>query len=434
MRRRVVVTGIGCVTPLGTDVETLWRRLRNSESGVGRTTLFDASNFPTQISAEVHGWDLSAVGEDREKWKHQGRHTHFAIGAARQAMSSAGLAVGSGGLADAQLDPARFGVYLGSGEGQQDFGRFTQMMVSALAGDQLDLAAFTRKGLEILHPLAELEQEPNMPAGHLAGLFGAQGPNVNCLTACAASSQAIGEATEMIRWGDADVMLSGGTHSMIHPFGVTGFNLLTALSVHNHEPTKASRPFDLNRDGFVLGEGAAMLVLEELEHAKARGAQILGEIVGYGSTADAFRITDTHPEGRGAASCLRMAIKDAGANLDDIDYINAHGTSTEVNDKVESLAIKKVFGEQAYQVPVSSTKSMMGHLIAAAGATELIVCLMAIRDNVLPPTINYETPDPECDLDYVPNTAREARCDMAASNSFGFGGQNVTLIVSRFNG
>jgi 3-oxoacyl-[acyl-carrier-protein] synthase II len=433
MRRRVVVTGIGCVTPLGTDVETLWRRLRNSESGVGRTTLFDASNFPTQISAEVHGWDLSAVGEDQAKWKHQGRHTHFAIGAARQAMGSAGLAAGAAGLADAKLDPARFGVYLGSGEGQQDFGRFTQMMVSALHGDQLDIAAFTRKGLEILQPLAELEQEPNMPAGHLAGLFGAQGPNVNCLTACAASSQAIGEATEMIRWGDADVMLSGGTHSMIHPFGVTGFNLLTALSMHNDEPTKASRPFDLNRDGFVLGEGAAMLVLEELEHAKARDAQILGEIVGYGSTADAFRITDTHPEGRGAASCLRMALKDAGANLDDIDYINAHGTSTEVNDKVESLAIKKVFGEHAYKVPVSSTKSMMGHLIAAAGATELIVCLMAIRDNVLPPTINYETPDPECDLDYVPNTAREARCDMAASNSFGFGGQNVTLVVSRFS-
>jgi 3-oxoacyl-[acyl-carrier-protein] synthase II len=427
MRRRVVVTGIGCVTPLGTDVETLWRRLRNSESGVGRTTLFDASNFPTQISAEVRDWDLSAVGEDPEKWKHQGRHTRFAVGAARQAVAGAGLA-------DARLDPARFGVYLGSGEGQQDFGRFTQMMVSALHGDQLDITAFTRKGFEILHPIAELEQEPNMPAGHLASLFGAQGPNVNCLTACAASSQAIGEATEMIRWGDADVMLSGGTHSMIHPFGVTGFNLLTALSTHNDEPTKASRPFDMNRDGFVLGEGAAMLVLEELEHAKARGAQILGEIVGYGSTADAFRITDTHPEGRGATSCLRMALDDAGKNPEDIDYINAHGTSTEVNDKVESLAIKRVFGEQAFKVPVSSTKSMMGHLIAAAGATELIVCLLAIRDNVLPPTINYETPDPECDLDYIPNTAREARCDLAASNSFGFGGQNVTLIASRFHG
>ena len=229
-------------------------------------------------------------------------------------------------------------------------------------------------------------------------MFNAQGPNFNCLTACAASSQAIGEATEIIRRGDADVMLSGGTHSMIHPFGVTGFNLLTALSTRNDEPTKASRPFDKDRDGFVLGEGAAMVVLEELEHAKARGAKIYGELLGYGSTADAFRITDTHPEGRGAASCIRLALDDAQLNPDDIDYINAHGTSTDVNDKVETLAIKTVFGPQAYKIPVSSTKSMMGHLIAAAGATELIVCLMAIRDDVLPPTINYETPDPECDL------------------------------------
>jgi 3-oxoacyl-[acyl-carrier-protein] synthase II len=221
---------------------------------------------------------------------------------------------------------------------------------------------------------------------------------------------------------------------MIHPFGVTGFNLLTALSTHNDEPTRASRPFDKERDGFVLGEGAAMLILEELEHAKARRAQIYGELAGFGSTADAFRITDTHPEGRGAVSCLKMALADAGANPADVHYINAHGTSTDVNDRVETLAIKKVFGEQAYRTPVSSTKSMMGHLIAAAGATELIVCLMAIRDNVLPPTMNYETPDPDCDLDYIPNAAREAKCDTAVSNSFGFGGQNITLVVSRFRG
>jgi 3-oxoacyl-[acyl-carrier-protein] synthase II len=221
---------------------------------------------------------------------------------------------------------------------------------------------------------------------------------------------------------------------MIHPFGVTGFSLLTALSTRNDEPTKASRPFDLNRDGFVLGEGAAMVILEELEHAKKRGAKIYGEVTGYGSTADAFRITDTHPEGRGAASCMRMAIEDAGRNLDDIRYINAHGTSTQVNDKVETLAIKTVFGDKAPNVPISSTKSMMGHLIAAAGATELIVCLMSIRDNVLPPTTNYETPDPECDLDYIPNQAREAQCDHAMSNSFGFGGQNIALVASRFTG
>jgi 3-oxoacyl-[acyl-carrier-protein] synthase II len=427
MRRRVVITGMGCVTPLGNDVATMWRRLVNAESGIGPTTLFDASNFPTRISAEVRDWDVSAVGEDPEKWRHRGRHTRFAMGAAKQAVADAGLA-------DARIDPTRFGVYLGSGEGQQNFDHFTQMMVAALDGEQLDIVKFTRKGIEILDPLSELEQDPNMPAGHLAALFNAQGPNVNCLTACAASSQAVGEATEMIRRGDADIMLSGGTHSMIHPFGVTGFNLLTALSTHNDEPTKASRPFDLHRDGFVLGEGAAMLVLEDLDHAKARGAPIHGELIGFGSTADAFRITDTHPEGRGAASCLRMALADAGKGPDDIHYINAHGTSTDVNDRVETLAIKRVFGQRAYQTPVSSTKSMMGHLIAAAGATELIVCLMAIRDNVLPPTTNYETPDPECDLDYIPNQAREARCDVAVSNSFGFGGQNITLVASRFHG
>ncbi len=258
MRRRVVVTGIGCVTPLGTDIDTLWHRLRHGESGIGRTTLFDASNFPTKISAEVRNWDVSAVGEDPERWKYQGRHTHFAVGAAKQAVTASGLL-------DADLDPSRFGVYLGSGEGQQDFDRFTRMMLSAIEGESLDISKFTETGLEILNPLTELEQEPNMPAGHLASLFEAHGPNCNCLTACAASSQAVGEAVEIIRRGEADAMLSGGTHSMIHPFGVTGFNLLTALSTHNDAPTKASRPFDMNRDGFVLGEGAGMLVLEELE-------------------------------------------------------------------------------------------------------------------------------------------------------------------------
>jgi 3-oxoacyl-[acyl-carrier-protein] synthase II len=284
----------------------------------------------------------------------------------------------------------------------------------------------------MLNPLLELEQEPNMPVGHLASMFDAQGPNANCLTACAASSQAIGEATEIIRRGEADVMLSGGTHSMIHPFGVTGFNLLTALSTNNENPTGASRPFDRLRDGFVLGEGAAMVILEELERAKKRGATIFGEILGYGSTADAFRITDIHPEGRGAIGCMRMAIKDAKINPEQIQYVNAHGTSTAVNDRVETRACREVFGEHAPKVPISSTKSMMGHLIAAAGVTEMIVCLQAIRHNLLPPTINYENPDPDCDLDYVPNVAREARCDYALNNSFGFGGQNISLVVGRF--
>ena len=427
-RRRVVITGMGCVTPLGVRVEQLWKNLVAGASGVGYTTIFDASRFPTKISAEVRDWDIRDEGRTEPTWSRVGRHTRFAAGAALQAMADAGL---SGGL---PADPTRLGVYLGSGEGNQDFMAFMRMMTSSLDGETLDVARFTKAGLETLQPLSEVEQDPNMPAAHVAALFDAQGPNLNCLTACAASSQAIGEAAELVRRGEVDVMLSGGTHSMIHPFGITGFNLLTALSTRNDEPRRASRPFDNDRDGFVIGEGSAMVVLEELEHARRRGARIHGELLGYGSTADAYRITDTHPEGRGAATCIGLALEDAGLGPADIDYVNAHGTSTSVNDRVETLAIKKVFGERAYKTPVSSTKSMMGHLIAAAGATELIVCLMAIRDNIVPPTINYETPDPDCDLDYVPNKAREATCDVALSNSFGFGGQNISLIVGRHRG
>jgi 3-oxoacyl-[acyl-carrier-protein] synthase II len=413
---------MGCVTPLGTTVPELWAHLKEGRSGVDYTTLFDASNFPTRISAEVRNWSIAASGEDPATWEKRGRHTRFAIGAARQAMDDAGVA--------GTVEPDRFGVYLGAGEGQQDFYNFSHMMVAALKDGQLDLGTFIREGLERLDSQLELEQEPNMPAAYLATRFGAEGPNFNCLTACAASSQAVGEATEIIRRGEADVMLSGGAHSMIHPFGVTGFNLLTALSERNDEPQKASRPFDLNRDGFILGEGAAIVVLEDYERAKKRGAPIYGEILGYGTTADAFRITDTHPEGRGAITCMKMALRDAGKKPDEIDYINAHGTSTQVNDRVETLAIKEALGaDVAYKVPVSSTKSMTGHLIAAAGATELIICLMAMRDNVVPPTINYETPDPKCDLDYVPNTAREKKVRTILTNSFGFGGQNIALIA-----
>lgn len=424
MRRRVVVTGMGCVTPLGTTVAELWDNLKAGRSGVDYTTLFDASNFPTRIAAEVRNWSLADVGEDPALWEKRGRHTKFAIGAAKQAMDDSGVA--------GTVDPDRFGVYLGAGEGQQDFHNFSHMMVAAIKNGSLDLGVFIQEGLRRLDPQLELEQEPNMPAAYVATRFGAEGPNFNCLTACAASSQAIGEATEIIRRGDADVMISGGAHSMIHPFGVTGFNLLTALSEHNEEPQRASRPFDLQRDGFVLGEGAAMIVLEEYERARKRGAPIYGEILGYGTTADAFRITDTHPEGRGAISCMRMALRDAQKNPEEIDYINAHGTSTQVNDRVETIAIKQALGaDVAYKVPVSSTKSMMGHLIAAAGATELIICLLAMRDGVLPPTINYETPDPECDLDYVPNVAREKKVRTILTNSFGFGGQNITLVAGK---
>lgn len=421
-RRRVVITGIGSINPLGHDVETVWEALKESRSAVGMTSVFDASRFPTKISAEVRDWDISSIGEDAETWQFRARHTRFAAGAAKQAVEASGVL-------ESDIDPIRFGVYLGSGEGNQDFTSFTQMITRSLTDDGLDVAKFIEAGLETLSPMAELEQEPNMPAGYMASMFNAQGPNYNCLTACAASSQAIGEATEMIRRGDVDVMLSGGTHSMIHPFGVTGFNLLTALSTRNDEPERASRPFDRLRDGFVLGEGAAMVILEDYDRAKKRGAHIYGEVLGYGSTADAYRITDIHPEGRGAIACMNMALADAGIEPAQVDYVNAHGTSTTVNDKVETLACKGVFGEKV--PPVSSTKSMMGHLIAAAGVTELIVCLMAMRDNVLPPTINYENPDPLCDLDYIPNEAREANCSIALNNSFGFGGQNITLVVGK---
>lgn len=427
LRRRVVVTGMGCVTPIGNDVQSTWQALKEGKSGIDYITHFDASGFPTKFASEVKNYNLGDYIEHPERFQYAGRNIRFAIGAAVQAMRSSGLE-------DGKMDPTRFGVYLGAGEGQQDFFLFMRLIANAQKNGEFDMERFTREGLEQLNPNEEREQEPNMPAGHLAGLFNAQGPNLNCLTACAASSQAIGEATEIIRQGEADIMMSGGAHSMIHPFGVTGFNLLTALSTRNDDPQSASRPFDKDRDGFVLGEGAGILILEELEHAQKRGANILGEIIGYGSTADAYRITDIHPEGRGGTAAIQMALKDAGLNTDDIDYVNAHGTSTNVNDKVETLAIKQALGQDAYQTPVSSTKSMMGHLIAAAGSAEAIVCLLTMQDDLLPPTINYTTPDPNCDLDYVPNTAREKKVDKALSNSFGFGGQNISLILSRFNG
>lgn len=426
MKRRVVVTGVGCITPVGNTVPEMWNSLQECGSGIGPITLFDASNFPTKFASQVKNFSLGDYVANPDNYKYCGRNIHFAIGAATQAVNDSGLE-------EREIDPTRFGVYLGAGEGQQDFGVFMSMIAdSKLENGDFDLEKFTRLSLERLVGQQELEQEPNMTAGHLAALFNAQGPNLNCLTACAASSQALGEATELIRRGDADIMLSGGAHSMIHPFGVTGFNLLTALSTRNSDPQRASRPFDKDRDGFVLGEGAGILVLEELEHAKKRRARIYGEVIGYGSSADAFRITDIHPEGRGAAACIKMAMNDAKVNPEDIDYINAHGTSTDVNDRTETMAIKRALGDRAYKTPVSSTKSMMGHLIAAAGAVEAITCLLAIKDDVLPPTINYETPDPDCDLDYIPNEARPDKARIALSNSFGFGGQNVTLILSEF--
>jgi 3-oxoacyl-[acyl-carrier-protein] synthase II len=428
MRRRVVITGMGVITPLGHNVRENIEAQLKGKNGVGPISAFHAARFPTKFAAQVKNFELSRFIADCRRWAHSGVNSQFAAVAAQEALQHAGL------LNDNRVDRDRFGVYLGSGEGIQDFHNLLSWIYQSYRREtrQIDAPTFERGTLSAFHPERESEQELHTTPAHLAAHFDLRGPNYNCLTACAASSQAVGEATELIRHGDADVMLVGGAHSMIHPFGVTGFNLLTALSTRNDAPEKASRPFDLHRDGFVLGEGAGMLILEDLEYARRRGADILAEVTGYGSTADAFRVTDSHPDGRGAIACMEEALKDSGLNRSDIGYINAHGTSTKVNDSVETLAIKNVFGEQAYRIPVSSTKSMMGHLIAAAGAVELITCVEALRRGALPPTINYETPDPECDLDYIPGAAREKRIQHALSNSFGFGGQNITLIVSRF--
>jgi 3-oxoacyl-[acyl-carrier-protein] synthase II len=425
---RVVITGMGWVTPMGQDVEGVWRRLLAGESGISRTTLFAADTFPTQISAEVKSFDFAATaGVDLAAHAGAGRNTQFALAACADAWRMAGLDT-------ATVDPDRVGIYLAGGEGELDFRAFTAAALGAwdAATGKVDTVKWAAVAAERMSGVRELEQEPNMPLSHLALLTGARGPALNCLTACAASTQAIGEATAILRRGDADVMIGGGTHSMIHPFGVTGFNRLTALSTANDVPAAASRPFDNNRAGFVLGEGAGIVVLETLEHAVARGATILAEVAGYGSTADAYRITDQAPDGSGAIGAMRAALANAGMEPADIGYINAHGTGTKENDGNETNAIRQVFGVKGTSCPVSSIKSMMGHLIAAAGAVELIACVLAVRDGMLPPTMNLTAADPDCDLDYVPNAARAAKVSAVLSNSFGFGGQNDSIIVRRY--
>ena len=432
---RIVITGMGWITPLGHDLETVWAALLAGKSGVQATQHFDASTFPTNFSAPVQDYDHNDYVNHPELHEGVGLNTSFALGAAAQAWKQAGL----DGY-DA-LDRTRLGIYLGSGEGSLDFENYFAANLAGWDADKrgIDGAAWADKALTCLKARTEIEQEPNMPLTHLAMEFDAQGPAYNCLTACAASTQAIGEATEILKRSDADVMITGGAHTMIHPLGVTGFNRLTALSNQNDDPLRASRPFSADRDGFVMGEGAGIVILETLEHALARGATPLAEIAGYGSTADAYRITDIHPEGRGAAQAMQQALDMAKVTIDDIDYISAHGTGTKENDSIETKAIKRAFadGDDISNVPpTSSIKSMMGHLIAAAGVCEAIVCALAIRDSKLPPTINYTTPDPACDLDYIPNKSRDVAAaggsvDVCLSNSFGFGGQNNTLVVKR---
>ena len=440
MTRRVVITGMGLVTPLGIEVEQVWQRLLAGESGVTPITLFDASTFPSKFAAEVPSFDYLEGMPKSLRTAHEGagRNSQFILAAALPAWRQARLPLppdsaipGNGNLPSAE----RIGIYLGAGEGPLDFDNFIAPTVEAwnADADDMDWEKWARVAFARMQPKAELEQEPNMPGAHLAQLFKLRGPCISCLTACAASTQAIGEATDLIRHNDADIIVSGGTHSMINPLGVTGFNRLTALSTRNDSCITASRPFDRDRDGFVLAEGAGVIILEDLETARRRGAKILAEIIGYGSTADAFRVTDQHEDGRGGIAAVRQAISDAQLSIEDIDYISAHGTGTAENDSIETHVIKTVFGRRAYEIPVSSVKSMLGHLIAAAGVVELITCVLAIRDGQIPPTTNFTTPDNDLDLDYVPNEARRKPVNVAMSNSFGFGGQNNTIIVRKYS-
>jgi len=431
--KRVVITGMGIVCPLGHDIESLWREILAGGSGVAQTTVFDASTFPTTFSAEVKDYDLADHLKRIDLHKDSSRGSAFVLGATVQACRQAGIEVETTEAGDG-IDRERMGIYLGAGEGSVDTPAFFGAIAEAWDADknEMDWGRWAEVAFDRLDPTRELEQEPNMSAAHVAVLTGARGPTRSCLTACAASTQAVGEATMIIRRGDADVMVAGGAHSMIHPLGLTGFNRLTALSTRNETPQIASRPFSASRDGFILGEGGAILILESLSSAKKREVKILAEIIGYGASADAFRVTDMHEEGRGAIQAITAALADARITYKDIDYISAHGTSTTENDSIETKAIKAVFRERAKNVPISSVKSMLGHLIGAAGAAELITCVLAIRDNILPPTTNLNDPDPELDLDYVPNEPRKAEVNIAMNESFGFGGQNNVVIIKRW--
>lgn len=410
-RRRVVITGLGCITPLGLDVNTTWRNILAGKSGVGPITHFDASNFKTKIAAEVKGFDGVALFGSREV-RRMDRFCQFALAAARQAVQDAGLIIN-----DENRD--RIGALVGSG-----IGGLTTLF------DQINI--YFDRGPSRVSPFVINMMIPDSAGGAIAIDLGIHGPNYAITAACATGAYAIGEAVEIIRRGSADVMLAGGSESVIVPITLAGLNVMTAISTRNEEPEQASRPFDADRDGFVMGEGVAVLVVEALDYAQARGVRPLAEVTGFGATNDAFHITAPPEKGEGAAACMTLALKDAGLKTTDIGYINAHGTSTWLNDKSETAAIKAVFGEQAYNVPISSTKSMIGHLLGAAGAVEAVMCVKALQDNWLPPTINYEIPDPECDLDYIPNTARQVNIRHVMTNSFGFGGHNAVLIISKF--
>ena len=411
MRKRVVITGMGCISPVGNDVSTMWNNITAGKSGAGFITNYDSTEYKVKIGAEVKDFDGAAL-YGRKEARRMDRFTQFALAAAEQAKQDAGLEINDG-------NRDRIGVIVGSGIG--GLGTLTEQMIITL-----------ERGPGRVSPFTVPMMIPDSAASTIAIRFGARGPNMAVSTACASGTNAIGEATEVIRRDQADVMITGGSEATVHQLAMAALSVMTALSTRNDEPQRASRPFDLDRDGFVMGEGSAVIVLEELEYAKARGARILAELTGYGTNNDAYHITAPAEDGSGASLCMQIALNDAGVNTTDIDYINAHGTSTFLNDLSETAAIKTVFGERAYNIPVSSIKSMTGHMLGASGGLEAVVCVKALQSNLLPPTINYETPDPACDLDYVPNTARPSSLTNVMSNSFGFGGHNATLIISRY--
>jgi 3-oxoacyl-[acyl-carrier-protein] synthase II len=433
-KNRVVITGMGIVCPLGHSVAEMWDGIMNVRSGMDKTTIFDATTYPTKFCAEVKNYDFTKYTKHPELHSNGNRHSKFSLGAVSEACRQAKIDIETDNPTDG-IDRRRLGIYLGAGEGPVDTDIFFNSIVQGWneSTNTMDWSKWHAYSAGKMQPNFELEQEPNMPATHIAVYTGARGPVRSCLTACAASTQAIGEAFRILQSGQADIMISGGAHSMIHPLGIMGFNRLTALSTRNDSPTTASRPFTESRDGFVIGEGAAMVILETLESAKKRGVKILAEVIGYGSSSDAFRVTDMHEEARGAVGAIESALKDAKLTNKDIDYVSTHGTSTSENDSIETLALKTVFKEEAKSTPVSSIKSMLGHLIGAAGAAELISCILAMRDSILPPTANYNDPDPELDLDYVPNKPRKAEINIAMKESFGFGGQNNVVIIRRYN-
>jgi len=435
MAERVVITGMGLICPIGLSVSEAWQALLAGKSGAATTTLFDASTFPTTFSAEVKGFDLAKFVKTADLHKHGSRGSRFAVAATAEACKQAGIDIETDRPADG-IDRTRLGIYLGGGEGSADNDAFFGSIIAATkpGSDAFDWKAWTTVVGKMMTKDRELEQEANLAATHLALLTGARGPSRNCLTACAASIQATGEAAMLIRSGKADVMIAGGAHSMIHPLGISGFNRLTALSTRNDSPETASRPFTKTRDGFVIGEGASIVILESLTSAKKRGAKIIAEVIGYGSSSDAFRVTDMHEDARGGSAAIRAALADAGIAATDVNYINAHGTSTSENDSIETRAIKNVLGDNAKSTPVSSTKSLMGHLIGAAGAAELIISIVGMQQGILPQTANYSDPDPELDLDYVPNAPRKATINVVMKESFGFGGQNDVVIVRKYTG